>query len=392
MANLRSLLFDVIKTNRTSLLQDEDGGCCFNHQPSTMSSTKAMTEINTKQNQTDSIRIERNRKNQMATDWNDDDNLQNLIDPIDDGGAGESKMVDENRSPIYSKQTKLKSIEIDNLPKNNFTFHPFHLNSESSSSDNITTDDSIVFERIQKSKSLLVLFAWLFAKERHLDKYRSFYLKQGFDILTITVNVRDFIVPPLGSQVIAANVVRFIVEHSDHYESIMFHAFSVGAYQMGEVFVHLNREESKISKSVVGKLLKALVYDSAADINEAPLGLSKATTNNRFLQWAICSMMKAHFHWCYHIATKHYMASSEAVHQNEFRCPTLAFLSKDDDVVNYQDQLTTLDRWREDGVQVTIKCWDQSTHVSHFFNYPDEYRSTLIEFIRTNLGQNPSGK
>lgn len=133
------------------------------------------------------------------------------------------------------------------------------MNSESSSSDNITTDDSIVFERIQKSKSLLVLFAWLFAKERHLDKYRSFYLKQGFDILTITVNVRDFIVPPLGSQVIAANVVRFIVEHSDHYESIMFHAFSVGAYQMGEVFVHLNREESKISKSVVGKLLKGTV-------------------------------------------------------------------------------------------------------------------------------------
>lgn len=128
-----------------------------------------------------------------------------------------------------------------------------------------------------------------------------------------------------------------------------------------------------------------MIYDSAADIKEAPLGLSKASTSNRLLQWAICSLLNAHFRCCYQIATRHYIASSEAVHENEFRCPTLVFLSKDDEVVNYVDQVKTVDRWRQQGINVELKCWDQSPHVSHFFKHPQEYRSLVIDFLKTHI-------
>lgn len=100
------------------------------------------------------------------------------------------------------------------------------------------------------------MFAWLFAKERHLDKYRRLYMEQGFDILTIKVNVKDFIIPVVGSQVIASQALQFIKEHEKIYCSLVFHAFSVGAYQMGELLVMLNQEHNKEVKNIARKLLK----------------------------------------------------------------------------------------------------------------------------------------
>lgn len=125
-----------------------------------------------------------------------------------------------------------------------------------------------------------------------------------------------------------------------------------------------------------------LIYDSALDINEAPVGLSKATTNNVILQWAIVALMNAHLKLCYHLSTRHYISSSQAVHENPFRCPTLVFLSKDDEVVDYKNQFEAIEQWRQEGIQVVAKCWEESPHVSHFFKHRDEYQSTMMDFLR----------
>jgi len=108
-------------------------------------------------------------------------------------------------------------------------------------------------------KPLLILFAWLFAKERHLDKYRALYLERGFDVLTIKVNVRDFLIPQSGSQQIAAHIVRFLAERQNLYRAYIFHAFSVGAYQMGELFVLLQKETHKQAENETKVLLKGII-------------------------------------------------------------------------------------------------------------------------------------
>lgn len=269
-----------------------------------------------------------------------------------------------------SSGSRLKTTLVDWLPAENFTFH------ESSSSETAFEDG----EKVERP--LLILFAWLFAQERHLDKYRILYMERGFDVLTIKVNVWDFLIPQSGSQKIAAYIVRFMIEHRHRYRAYIFHAFSVGAYQMGELFVCLGKEINKQTQGETRNMLKGIVYDSALDIDEAPLGLSKATTNNSVLQWAIMTLMNAHLRLCYHIATRHYISSSQEIRANKFGCPTLVFLSKDDEVANYEHQFEIIDQWRQDGVPVTTVCWDQSPHVSHFFKHPDEYRSFLDDFLK----------
>lgn len=109
-----------------------------------------------------------------------------------------------------------------------------------------------------EKRPLLVLFAWLFAKERHLDKYRKLYIEKGFDVLTVTVQVIDFLIPTKGSQVVAQDIVDFLKEHDTKYPTFIFHAFSVGAYQMGEVFVQLKKDQNqyvldKTQQSLKGK-------------------------------------------------------------------------------------------------------------------------------------------
>ena len=110
----------------------------------------------------------------------------------------------------------------------------------------------------EDKRPLLVLFAWLFAKERHLDKYRKLYIEKGFDVLTVKVQVFDFLVPAKGSQVVAQHIVDFLREHDTKYPTFIFHAFSVGAYQMGEVFVQLKKDQNQYMNDKTQQSLKGM--------------------------------------------------------------------------------------------------------------------------------------
>ncbi|KAJ6221946.1 hypothetical protein RDWZM_000491 [Blomia tropicalis] len=337
---LRSLLFGR-RTNKTFFVHNHDD-VCF-HTSTTSPGAIGFNNNNMNIN---------NNNNTMTNNNNNNNSLLSA-----------STATTKQRSP----GSKLKSTPIEWLPSENFSFHQS------------TCDQT---DSIGQQRPLLILFAWLFAKERHLDKYRTLYMERGFDILTIKVNVRDFLIPQSGSQQIAAYIVKFLEERRPKYRAYIFHAFSVGAYQMGELFVLLEKEVNKQANSDTKTMLKGIIYDSALDIREAPLGLSKATTNNTFLQWGISSLMNAHLRLCYHLSTRHYICSSQAVRANRYGAPTLVFLSKDDEVANYLHQFEIIDKWRQDGVPVMAKCWDQSPHVSHFFKHPDEYRTFLDDFLK----------
>lgn len=110
--------------------------------------------------------------------------------------------------------------------------------------------------RNDEKRPLLVLFAWLFAKDRHLDKYRNLYIQRGFDVLTVKIQVSDFLIPRRGSHVVAKNIVNFLKD--SQYPIFIFHAFSVGAYQMGEVFVQLRKDENQSMLGITQQSLKGI--------------------------------------------------------------------------------------------------------------------------------------
>lgn len=129
-------------------------------------------------------------------------------------------------------------------------------------------------------------------------------------------------------------------------------------------------------------IIKGVIYDSAMDVNEAPIGLSRAVTNNPILQIIIHYMMKTYLKLFYGLATRHYLKASNAVHEHRLRCPALIYLSTNDAVANHVSSLKIIERWQNSGVQVLCKCWENSPHVSHLFKYPEEYEGFMDSFLK----------
>ncbi|KAH9387851.1 hypothetical protein TYRP_009049 [Tyrophagus putrescentiae] len=272
-----------------------------------------------------------------------------------------------------TRTSRLRSTTVTStgLPSSHFRFHPIQPSSTHLNSTTPTTP----------AKKLVVLYAWLFAPERHLDKFRAWYHTLGYDVLSVRVHLRDFFLPK-------------ILSNSSTYDELLFHGFSIGVYLLGEVMLLLEKREKKskdendnslkeVSASKPLSKLTAIIMDSPVDVDWAPTGVSLSTTSNRFLQWVISGAVKAHLRLFYHLATKHYNAASEYLRANPRKIPIAMLHSKNDLMTNWEHMFAVQDRWRAEGTKLVVrKCWESSPHASHFYRHPVEYRDTVETFLK----------
>jgi hypothetical protein len=232
----------------------------------------------------------------------------------------------------------------------------------------------------KSSRPLVVFFAWMLAKEPHLEKYRNLYFKRGFDVLTVKTSPLELLLPRRGSQVVAKNVMNFVNEVYDQYSEIVIHAFSVGGYQFGEVLVQLERNDKILAKLV--RTVKGLIVDSVADMEAIPVGLSRAVTTNSVLRVIFKNLIAMHMKVFNSVATVHYRASSEAYKNNAIRCPSLIICSNKDIVGNPEANRKVMERWHQKNIDVQWKCFEKSRHVGHYQTYPEEYNKEIDSFLK----------
>ncbi|KAH7638609.1 hypothetical protein HUG17_2642 [Dermatophagoides farinae] len=266
---------------------------------------------------------------------------------------GQKNDDNNNQQQQNDCDSQLKFIHLDYLPTRNFSLCPYELNGGK-----------------KKSKSIVIIFAWLFAQDRHLNKYRKLYLELGYNVLTIRTGLMQLLFPPFGTQQIMAQLIQFMRMNQDQYDTYISHAFSVGVYVMGECLVLLNGQSNQDVRNIFQQRMKGVIIDSAVDVNEGPIGLAKATTSNTLLQIVIIVLIRLYYIINYPLATRHYLESSKQIHINPIDCPSLAFISKDDPMVNYDDHIKTFEKHRNNGLIAMIKSWDQSPHVAHYVKYP----------------------
>ena len=53
-----------------------------------------------------------------------------------------------------------------------------------------------------QDKPLAVLYSWLMAQQKHIDKYAAIYTKKGIDVLNVRITPWQLLWPLKGSQVI----------------------------------------------------------------------------------------------------------------------------------------------------------------------------------------------
>ncbi|GBM05576.1 hypothetical protein AVEN_94838-1 [Araneus ventricosus] len=269
-------------------------------------------------------------------------------------------------APVLSRHPSVRKMHTQSINKN----------LQLKSVDEIQNESS-------KKKPLALILAWLLAKETHIEKFRKLYISRGFDVLTVKTPLKDFLFPVSGSQVIAKNVLDYFTSH-ENYEDIVVHAFSVGCYLVGEIFVQMRKKSEKYRD--MSLRIRSVIFDSFVDFEDIPTGLPRVFTENpitiKILEWYVST----HLALMFNVATKHYLTSSKNIHNTPLKCPALVFVSEADKVGSLVANQMLIDNWQARGVDVKMKCWKDSKHVSHWYKYQDEYVAEVDRFLsKVNL-------
>lgn len=230
-------------------------------------------------------------------------------------------------------------------------------------------------------KPLCILITWLLARQKHIKKYSQVYLEQGFDVLTVTCTPWQLLWPLKGTQLVAADLLRFL-HANESIAPLAIHGFSIGGYIWGELCMHYSSNKPKY-QPVLDRVAMQ-VWDSAADMSEIPMGVPLAVfPKNKVMQNALRVYIKYHMKQFYEPATVHYMRSSQQFHRNPCAAPSLFLVSATDPVGTLAANKRVADTWVSLGRKVTFKCWDRSPHVLHFAKHTKEYLTLLYHHMES---------
>ncbi|XP_060806199.1 uncharacterized protein LOC106136566 [Amyelois transitella] len=229
------------------------------------------------------------------------------------------------------------------------------------------------------NKPICVMINWLLARQKHVMKYATLYLEQGFDVVSVSCTPWQLMWPLKGSQLVARDAIRLMAEN-DNGQPLVVHGFSVGGYIMGEMCVEVMKDKERLQPAM--DRVVAQVWDSAADISELTIGVPAAVfPKNRIMQKTLRAYMEYHLKTFHEAATIHYIRSSQMFHTNLCRAPALFLLSKSDPVGAESSNKSVHDSWVKMGVKCTWKCWDRSPHVQHYIKHPQEYLAALYAHL-----------
>jgi hypothetical protein len=237
-----------------------------------------------------------------------------------------------------------------------------------------------------EGRPLTILLCWLMAKNNAVKKYAQFYLDQGFDVLTVRITPWQLLLPSRIEPIIRNEVLPTLLS-SDH-EKKLIHGFSVGGYVFARILKHMERNPEACRDLIDS--LKGQVWDSVVDVNGVSIGVSKSVfMDSPTMQKALQSYIEFHMNAFYHFATKYYLDAHDSFYYKPLRTPALFLASA-------ADQISTIDvigevqtEWTKKGISTEQKVWPNTGHVGHMKAYPEEYKTTLRNFLQKN-GLKPS--
>jgi len=228
-----------------------------------------------------------------------------------------------------------------------------------------------------EGQPLVLLFAWLMSKERHIKKYVQFYNNLGADVLTVQITPKDLLFPTKGTQIVAEEVLQLLQSYPVPSRCIV-HGFSVGAYAFCEACVKMNEIDSQykqLQDRFVGQ-----IWDSPVDIQGIPTGMPSAISSNKLFRKGGKIFLENYLEKS--SASKHYKAASSMFREPFLKIPALFLISKTDPV-STPDMIDNATKdWNKHNVQMTIKSWEKSPHVSHYHHHKKEYEDQILKYLQ----------
>lgn len=228
-------------------------------------------------------------------------------------------------------------------------------------------------------RRLVVLLSWLEAKEKHIEKYRQFYLARGFDVLNVKTSPWDLLLPNHGARKISEDFVRFMVEKE--YSNVLVHGFSVGGYMFGRFLLEIDRHDEQMRNRLLNSI-RGLVFDSLVPFEGTCYGVANSITLNPMAAKVIEQILRFYLAVGHKIATKYYLEASEKVWGGPLKCPSLFLMSKDDKISDHRTVERLAGVWSDLGIDVQKMVVDSSPHVQLFSRHHEQYKQRVGEFLK----------
>ena len=178
----------------------------------------------------------------------------------------------------------------------------------------------------------------------------------------------------------AVKILDQLTTEENKDKPIVIHGLSVGCYLYSHVMRKMESEEKY--KSVKGRIC-GQVIDSPVDAVGVPYGVSNATFDSAFLRSFMQRSIESYLALTSRFTWDKYLAQSNIFHNNPVRTPALFLFSEDDRVADVKRCQACADYWRDNlSMDVAVKRWQSSPHVSHFHVHNEEYSDAVDHFVR----------
>ncbi|XP_033634587.1 uncharacterized protein LOC117295907 isoform X1 [Asterias rubens] len=230
---------------------------------------------------------------------------------------------------------------------------------------------------------LVLLMPWATATERALDRFRTLYARQGFNVITAYATHPKLYMWPQTAVPVAAEISNYLITKTDA-SPIVVHAFSIGAYiysvLLARVMEH-SREFRKLQPRIHGQVFDSIVIGT---LKEQRYGLSQILAKSWLLRQVIFSATSLYFYLTRSYTVAHYDRFIDIFWNNPFKTSVLCIYSSQDPMCKTESMERLIDLWKvRTGNVPHFKQFDGSHHAECLRNFPEEYEDCLVKYLNT---------
>ncbi|KAK7890997.1 hypothetical protein WMY93_022960 [Mugilogobius chulae] len=234
-------------------------------------------------------------------------------------------------------------------------------------------------------RPLLLMLPWLGSRPQSVAKYCDIYFRTGLDVLVVTSEISHFMWPRWGLDH-SKRVLDLLQSEPFVSRPLLIHAFSIGAYTFAQLLIHVSNDVQRYES--LTRRIKGQVYDSivAGSLEHMATGVAK-TMFPRF-ESLVKQTSLIYFGLFKHQTVDYFNTGIDTFWNNPVKAPALLFYCKNDALSDWETVDQIKDYWTENGINVTGKRWEESTHAGHLKRHPQEYLNTINAFLHSvNVGR-----
>lgn len=235
------------------------------------------------------------------------------------------------------------------------------------------------------SSGLVLLLPWTLAKDTHVAKFENYYLKKGFNVLTVNTPTRHLFLSKLYRKKIETIAQELQCPTKiKPFNKMLVHAFSIGHFALGQLLLEIDNQNS----DQLRKIPTSVVLDSALDYRTIALALARTYPFSTAVQDSLYPFCKLFLTKLIPgLGVEPNLKVYERVHREPFD-RALILTSKIDPIGTEDYSKSLMEICRINGTKVGGKIFESSPHVMHFVKYQKEYLSLLEPFVKDFIEKN----